>query len=189
VPLGRRLRSLKLWMVLRSYGLEGLQGFVRHAAALAERFEAHILRDPRFEIAAPRRLGLVCFRLKGDEDGKATSALIEAVNASGATMMVTADVGGRVLARAAIGAASSQAGHIGRMSHRVHRREIRAGHALLRVTEDASRSTHASISKAIPSMRVSAASRAGPSRCTTVVALARRWSSGSVETLSSRSSR
>lgn len=112
VPLGRRLRSLKLWMVLRSYGLDGLQGFVRHAAALAERFEGHVRGDARFEVAAPRRLGLVCFRLKGDGDGKATAALVEAVNAGGDAMLVTAEVGGRVLARAAIGGASTQAAHV-----------------------------------------------------------------------------
>jgi aromatic-L-amino-acid decarboxylase len=115
VPLGRRLRSLKLWMVFRSYGLEGLQGFVRHAAALAARFEEHVLRDARFEVAAPRRLGLVCFRLKEDGDGKKTAALIEAVNAGGVTMMVTAEVGGRLLARAAIGGAGTQAAHIDKM--------------------------------------------------------------------------
>ncbi len=114
VPLGRRLRSLKLWMVLRTYGRSGLQAFVRHAAGLAERFEAHVASDARFEVAAPRRLGLVCFRLAGGDPGasKATAALVEALNAGGKAMMVTAEVGGRTLARAAWGGAGTQARHV-----------------------------------------------------------------------------
>ena len=110
VPLGRRLRSLKLWVVLRSYGRHGLQAFIRHKSGLAARFEAHVRSDARFEVAAPRRLGLVCFRLRGAEPGAsaATAALVEAVNAGGQTMMVTAEVGGRTLARAAWGGAGTQ---------------------------------------------------------------------------------
>jgi aromatic-L-amino-acid/L-tryptophan decarboxylase len=121
VPLGRRLRSVKLWFVLRSYGRAGLQAFVRHAAALAERFEAHVRADARFVVTSPRRLGLVCFALVdgegsggGGSASKATAALVEAVNGGGAAMLVCAEVGGRTIARAAIGGVHTQAEHVDR---------------------------------------------------------------------------
>ena len=124
VPLGRRLRSLKLWFVLRAYGRAGLQGFVRHAAALAARFECHVSADPRFVLTSPRRLGLVCFALAGpatpgagsspsaSASSAATAALVEAVNRGGRAMLVCADVGGRTVARAAIGGVHTQAAHV-----------------------------------------------------------------------------
>jgi len=64
VPLGRRFRALKLWFVLRSYGRAGLQDYLRHHLALAATVEARVRADSRFELAAPPRFALVCFRLK-----------------------------------------------------------------------------------------------------------------------------
>jgi tyrosine decarboxylase len=51
VPLSRRFRALKLWFVLRSYGIEGLQKYIRNHCRLAKRFECIVLQDARFEIA------------------------------------------------------------------------------------------------------------------------------------------
>jgi glutamate/tyrosine decarboxylase-like PLP-dependent enzyme len=64
VPLGRRFRALKLWFVLRTYGRAGLQAYLRHHLALAAGVEARVRADSRFELAAPPRFALVCFRLK-----------------------------------------------------------------------------------------------------------------------------
>lgn len=64
VPLGRRFRALKLWFVIRHYGVSGLQTFIRQHIDLATRFESWVRADSRFEIVAPRTLNLVCFRLK-----------------------------------------------------------------------------------------------------------------------------
>lgn len=50
VPLSRRFRSLKLWFVLRSYGITGLQKYIRHHIELAKRFERLVLKDRRFEV-------------------------------------------------------------------------------------------------------------------------------------------
>lgn len=50
VPLSRRFRSLKLWFVLRSYGISGLQKYIRHHIQLAKRFEQHVVKDKRFEV-------------------------------------------------------------------------------------------------------------------------------------------
>ena len=64
MPLGRRFRALKLWFVLRTYGRAGLQAYLRHHLALAASVEARLRADARFELAAPPRFALVCFRLK-----------------------------------------------------------------------------------------------------------------------------
>ncbi|XP_055837642.1 3,4-dihydroxyphenylacetaldehyde synthase 2 [Episyrphus balteatus] len=66
ISLGRRFRALKVWITFRSIGAEGLRAHVRKHIALAEQFEKFVLNDKRFEIVAKRALGLVCFRLRGD---------------------------------------------------------------------------------------------------------------------------
>lgn len=55
-------RSLKLFFVLRMYGAEKMRTYISHHIALASHFAARVSADPRFEIAAPPRFGLVCFR-------------------------------------------------------------------------------------------------------------------------------
>uniref|UniRef100_A0A0B6ZQK2 Aromatic-L-amino-acid decarboxylase n=1 Tax=Arion vulgaris TaxID=1028688 RepID=A0A0B6ZQK2_9EUPU len=64
IPLGRRFRSLKLWFVIRVYGIEGLQTQIRKDVSLTKEFEALVRKDQRFEIVGTVTLGLVCFRLK-----------------------------------------------------------------------------------------------------------------------------
>ena len=66
VPLSKRFRALKLWFVLRNYGISGLQNMIRENVRLAGKFEALVRSDTRFEIPATRHLGMVVFRLKGD---------------------------------------------------------------------------------------------------------------------------
>ncbi|MEK6703057.1 MAG: pyridoxal-dependent decarboxylase [Planctomycetota bacterium] len=81
VPLGRRFRALKLWFVIRAYGVSGLREHVRRTVGLAALFESLVRADGRFEIVAPRVVNLVCFRLKGS-DG-ANQSLMERLNATG----------------------------------------------------------------------------------------------------------
>lgn len=50
IPLSRRFRALKLWFVFRSYGISGLQAYIRNHVKLARRFENHVLKDKRFEV-------------------------------------------------------------------------------------------------------------------------------------------
>ncbi len=64
VPLGRRFRALKLWSVIRSYGVEGLQEKVRYHISLAANLEKLIKEEPDFEILAPVVISVVCFRYK-----------------------------------------------------------------------------------------------------------------------------
>jgi len=71
VPLGRKFRSLKLWFMMRMYGVTGIHEYLRKLVDFAVHFESWVVADPRFEIMAPRAFSLVCFRLKGsDEDNK-----------------------------------------------------------------------------------------------------------------------
>lgn len=71
VPLGRRFRSLKLWFVLRMYGVKGVHEYLHRLVKFAEDFEAWVQADQRFEVVVPRAFSLVCFRLKGtNEDNK-----------------------------------------------------------------------------------------------------------------------
>ncbi|XP_026475328.1 tyrosine decarboxylase [Ctenocephalides felis] len=90
VPLSRRFRSLKLWFVMRSYGISGLQNYIRHHCQLAKRFELLVLGDNRFEVCNEVKLGLVCFRLKGSD--KLNEKLLSIINASGKIHMVPAHV-------------------------------------------------------------------------------------------------
>ena len=110
VPLGRRFRALKLWFVLRSYGIEGLRAHIRRhvamAADLAERVHAH----PYLELAAPVFLGLVCFRHCGG-DGP-TQALMDRLNASGRLYLTHTRVAGQLVLRMAIGARLTEPRHV-----------------------------------------------------------------------------
>ena len=74
VQLGRRFRSLKLWFVIRHYGVEGLQHHVRQHVELAQQFAGWVAADPRFELAAPAPLNLVCFRHRGGDEANRTLA-------------------------------------------------------------------------------------------------------------------
>lgn len=82
IPLGRRFRSLKLWLVLRAFGVSGLRAYIREHVRLAAWFEAQVRGDGRFEIAAPRTLNLVCFRLRAGDTP--TRELMHTLNRSGA---------------------------------------------------------------------------------------------------------
>ena len=64
IPMGRRFRALKLWFVLRIYGVKKLQEHIRKHVTLAKQFEGLVKSDSRFELVCPATLGLVCFRLK-----------------------------------------------------------------------------------------------------------------------------
>lgn len=65
IALGRRFKSLKLWFVLRIYGVEGIQNYIRQHVALAKYFEKLVKTDSRFEIVASN-MGLVCFKMEND---------------------------------------------------------------------------------------------------------------------------
>jgi aromatic-L-amino-acid decarboxylase len=101
IPLGRRFRSLKLWFVLRHYGIEGLQFHIREHVRLAQEFAGWVSGDKRFEIAAPAPLNLVCFRLKsGDE---ANQKLMDALNHSGDLYLTHTKLDNKLTLRLCVG--------------------------------------------------------------------------------------
>ena len=110
IPLGRRFRALKLWFVLRSYGVEGLQAHIRKGVGLAQEFTRWVEADDRFELAAPTTLNLVCFRHVGDDAFNVS--LLNAINASGRAYLNQTKINDRVALRMAIGGTYTERHHV-----------------------------------------------------------------------------
>ncbi|XP_066152705.1 aromatic-L-amino-acid decarboxylase-like [Euwallacea fornicatus] len=90
IPLGRRFRALKLWFVLRLYGLENLQAHIRKHIALAHYFENLVRSDDRFEITEEVIMGLVCFRLKVSNE--INEVLLKRINGRGVIHLVPSKI-------------------------------------------------------------------------------------------------
>jgi aromatic-L-amino-acid/L-tryptophan decarboxylase len=103
VPLGRRFRALKPWLVMRHYGAEGLARHIREHVRLGRLLADRILDDPGFELAAPPALNLVVLRLTGDDADARTTALLEAVNGSGEALLTPTELDGRPAIRICVG--------------------------------------------------------------------------------------
>ncbi|PUA79935.1 aspartate aminotransferase family protein [Nocardioides currus] len=99
--LGRRFRAMKLWAVLRTYGLEGLRAHIRSGVDLAAYVEELVADDERFELVTPRSLSLVVFRHVGGDEP--TLAAMHALNASGVAYLSHTVVEGRAAMRVAVG--------------------------------------------------------------------------------------
>lgn len=81
VPLGRRFRALKLWSVIRTYGVDGLRNTVRNHIALAAELAGNISKEADFEILAPTVISVVCFRYKPEGfDEERINAINEKLN-------------------------------------------------------------------------------------------------------------
>lgn len=88
VQLGRRFRALKLWMVMRAFGTEGLASRIREHVRIAQEFASWVDADSDWEIMAPYPFSLVCFRYAPDgmneeERNALNEKILEAVNTSG----------------------------------------------------------------------------------------------------------
>ncbi|CAL1383387.1 unnamed protein product [Linum trigynum] len=119
IPLGRRFRSLKLWMVLRLYGVENLQNYLRNHIELARYFEECVGQDTRFEIVAPPKFALVCFRLLPPVDdneargsNKLNQELLEAVNSTGRVFISHTVLSGMYILRFVVGAPLTKRRHV-----------------------------------------------------------------------------
>jgi len=112
IQLGRRFRALKLWFVIRHYGVEGLQHHIREHVALAQEFAKWVAADKDFEIAAPHPLNLVCFRHKaGDERNQ---RMMEKLNASGELYLTHTKLKGKFTLRLCVGQSQTQRRHVQR---------------------------------------------------------------------------
>lgn len=125
IPLGRRFRALKLWFVLRHYGVEGLQHHVRQHIALAQEFASWVRNDSRFELAAPVPFNLVCFRLKAAD--AANQSLMERLNRSGDLYLTHTKLNDRLTLRMSIGQTNTQRRHVEKAWKRIQEEAEKSG--------------------------------------------------------------
>lgn len=110
IPLGRRFRALKLWFVIRSYGVAGLQAVVRRHIELARQFAQWVTDDPDFELVVPRSLNLICLRKIGSNEDN--QALLKRLNDSGKLFLSHTLIEGRFCLRVCIGQTYTDAAHV-----------------------------------------------------------------------------
>ena len=122
IQLGRRFRALKLWFVLRSYGVEGLQAKLREHIALAQEFKGWIEGAADFELMAPAPLNTVCFRFHPGRRAKGAPSeealdklnkqLLDAINASGRIYITHTRLKGRFCLRLCVGQTETRREHV-----------------------------------------------------------------------------
>ena len=112
IQLGRRFRSLKLWFVIRHYGVEGLQHHVREHVRLAQQFADWVGHDDRFELAAPVPLNLVCFRHKAGD--AANQQIMDRLNRRGDLFLTHTKLNGKLTLRLSVGQTNTQERHVER---------------------------------------------------------------------------
>jgi aromatic-L-amino-acid decarboxylase len=126
IQLGRRFRSLKLWMVMRYFGHEGLAARIREHCRLARLFASFVEESPDWELLAPVPFALVCFRacpgVEGEADDESRAArldalnerLLNAVNATGEAFLSHTRLHDALTLRLAIGNIRTAESHIRR---------------------------------------------------------------------------
>ena len=110
IPLGRRFRALKLWFVIRYYGIEGLQYHIRRHVELAQKFVKWIQEDNCFELVAPAPLNLVCFRHVGGE--ALNKQLLERLNQSGKVFLTHTMLNDQYVLRFCVGQTHTEEHHV-----------------------------------------------------------------------------
>ena len=106
IQLGRRFRALKLWMVMRYFGHEGLAARIREHCRLARLFASWVEESPDWELMAPVPLALVCFRAlpkHGEEADALNEAIMHGVNASGRALLSHTRLNDKLTLRLSIG--------------------------------------------------------------------------------------
>ena len=121
VQLGRRFRSLKLWMVLRHFGAEGIRGALAEHIRLAQLFSEWVDAEPEFERLAPVPFSVVCFRgrpldgLTSEQELDAfNERLLDAVNATGEVFLSHTRLNDRFTLRLAVGHLRTKEAHVAR---------------------------------------------------------------------------
>ena len=117
VQLGRRFRALKLWMVIRAFGVTGLQARIRHHVALAQEFAGWVRAETGWEVTAPHPMSLVCFRCAPNdttapERNALNERILAAVNASGRVYLSHTKLGDAYTLRLAVGNIRTQREHV-----------------------------------------------------------------------------
>ncbi len=118
IQLGRRFRALKLWFVIRNFGVEGIKEKIRFHIALAIELEKQISMDESFELLTPRTLNLVCFRFHPSEINneaelnELNETLLHKVNATGKMFMTHTKLNGKYTLRMVIGQTNVNKSHV-----------------------------------------------------------------------------
>jgi aromatic-L-amino-acid decarboxylase len=117
VQLGRRFRALKLWMIIRAFGVEGLVDRLRAHCALARKFAEWVREEPGWEVVAPVDFSLVCFRFAPKGGGEKeldemNESIMHNVNASGEAYLSHTKLNGRLVLRFAIGNIRTEEKHV-----------------------------------------------------------------------------
>jgi aromatic-L-amino-acid/L-tryptophan decarboxylase len=117
IALGRRFRALKLWFLIRSQGVAGLQARLRRDLDNAQWFARQVAAEPQWRVVAPVVLQTVCIRheppgLAGDDLDTHTRSWVERVNRSGKAYLTPSMLGGRWMARVSIGALPTERGDV-----------------------------------------------------------------------------
>ena len=110
IQLGRRFRALKLWFVIRHYGVEGLQFHIRKHISLSRKIKEWIEKSNDFEMVTEPNFNLVCFRhIAGDDFNM---KLMNAVNETGKAYFTHTKLNGNVVLRLNIGQTNTEERHI-----------------------------------------------------------------------------
>jgi aromatic-L-amino-acid decarboxylase len=117
VQLGRRFRALKLWMVIRAFGVSGIAERLRAHIVLARDFASWIDAEPGWTLAAPQMFSLVCFRyapreLPDEECDRLNERILNEVNASGRVYLSHTKLDGRFVLRLSIGNLRTEERHV-----------------------------------------------------------------------------
>ena len=116
IQLGRRFRALKLWFVIRYYGVEGLQRIIREHIRLAGMVKDWVEKDHRFELMAPVPVSLVCFRLNDgrDEDrlNELNKEFLERLNQTGKLLLTQTSLREKYVLRMSIAARLTEERHV-----------------------------------------------------------------------------
>jgi aromatic-L-amino-acid/L-tryptophan decarboxylase len=110
IQLGRRFRSLKLWFVIRQYGVNGLRYHIQQHINLAQQFAEWIRNSEEFELIATAPLNLVCFAHKKGNDFNKN--LLETINNQGKMYFTHTVINGRYTLRMCIGQTNTEAKHV-----------------------------------------------------------------------------
>lgn len=117
IPLGRRFRALKLWFVIRSYGVSGLKQRIREHITMANELAIKMEKHPNFELIVPLNFNMICFRYKLDgftesQLNELNEHLINKINASGEMYLTHTKIKGKYTLRMVIGQTYVQQKHV-----------------------------------------------------------------------------
>jgi aromatic-L-amino-acid/L-tryptophan decarboxylase len=123
IQLGRRFRALKLWMIIRYFGHEGLAARIREHCRLAQLFTSWVDDSPHWELLAPVPLALVCFRacpkVAGETDEARAKrldvlneAIMHGVNATGKALLSHTRLNDKLTLRLSIGNIRTNEDHV-----------------------------------------------------------------------------